>query len=137
MAYADWMACAKRYEMSKVPHSAVCRVATRSYIPTPYALRPTPYALRPTPYAQSPTTMHDPRIDQLAELLLDHSCQIQTGEKILIEAFDLPDVQLISQLVNGAAARGAVPLVTLKKQRSAQGALSIGDGRIDAAGVDL
>ena len=35
--------------------------------------------------------MHDPRIDQLADLLLDHSCRLQKGEKVLIEAFDLPD----------------------------------------------
>src|SRR3954471_23748526 len=58
--------------------------------------------------------MHDPRIDQLADLLLDHSCSIQRGERVLIEAFDLPDATLVCRLVEGAAKRGAVPLVSWK-----------------------
>ena len=58
--------------------------------------------------------MHDPRIDQLADLLLDHSCRIEKGEKILIEAFDLPDPSLVCKLVEGAARRGAMPFVTWK-----------------------
>ncbi|WP_425396069.1 aminopeptidase [Aeoliella sp.] len=60
--------------------------------------------------------MHDPRIDQLADVLLDHSCQLQKGEKILIEAIDLPEPNLVCSLVEGAAARGAIPLVTIKDQ---------------------
>ena len=60
--------------------------------------------------------MHDPRIDQLANVLLDHSCQLQAGEKILIEAIDLPEPNLVCSLVEGAAKRGAVPLVTWKNQ---------------------
>lgn len=59
--------------------------------------------------------MHDPRIDRLADVLLDHSCQLQSGEKILIEAFDLPEPQLICALVEGAARRGAIPLVSVKQ----------------------
>ena len=58
--------------------------------------------------------MHDPRIDQLADILLDHSCRIQRGEKVLIEAFDLPEATLVCRLVEGAAERGAVPLVSWK-----------------------
>jgi aminopeptidase len=58
--------------------------------------------------------MHDPRLDKLADLLLDHSCQIQRGERILIEAFDLPEPALVCRLVEGAAKRGAVPLVSWK-----------------------
>jgi len=58
--------------------------------------------------------MHDPRIDQLADLLLDHSCRLEKGERILVEAFDLPDPTLVCQLVEGAAKRGAVPLVSWK-----------------------
>jgi aminopeptidase len=56
--------------------------------------------------------MHDPRIDQLADILLDHSCRIQRGEKVLIEAFDLPEPTLVCRLVEGAAERGAVPFVS-------------------------
>lgn len=58
--------------------------------------------------------MHDPRIDKLANLLLDHSCRIQRGERVLVEAFDLPDPTLVCRLVEGAAQRGAVPLVSWK-----------------------
>ncbi len=58
--------------------------------------------------------MHDPRLDKLADLLLDHSCRLEAGEKVLIEAFDLPQLQLVCALVEGAAQRGAVPLTTIK-----------------------
>ena len=54
--------------------------------------------------------MPDPRIEKLADLLLDHSCQIQPGEKILIEAEDLPTPALVCALVEGVTKRGAVPL---------------------------
>jgi aminopeptidase len=58
--------------------------------------------------------MHDPRINQLADLLLDHSCRVERGERVLIEAFDLPDATLVCRLIEGVAARGAVPLVSWK-----------------------
>jgi len=58
--------------------------------------------------------MHDPRLGTLANLLLDHSCSLESGEKILIEAFDLPEMNLVVALVEGAAQRGATPLVTCK-----------------------
>lgn len=60
--------------------------------------------------------MQDPRIDRLASILLDHSCQLRAGERILIEAIDLPNATLICKLVEGAAERGAVPFVTWKQQ---------------------
>ncbi len=58
--------------------------------------------------------MQDPRIEKLAAVLIDHSCQISAGEKVLIEAFDLPDSALVCSLVELAAQRGAIPLVTWK-----------------------
>src|SRR5215203_11555 len=58
--------------------------------------------------------MHDPRLDQLSDLLLDHSCCLENGERVLIEAFDLPDATLVCRLIEGAAKRGAVPLVSWK-----------------------
>ncbi|MGI9427937.1 MAG: aminopeptidase [Bythopirellula sp.] len=58
--------------------------------------------------------MNDPRTRQLANLLLDHSCQIHQGERILIETFDLPEEDLVCALVEGAAERGAIPLVSTK-----------------------
>jgi aminopeptidase len=58
--------------------------------------------------------MPDPRLNRLAEILIDHSCQLKTGEKVLIEAYDLPDPALVCRLVELAAERGAHPLVTWK-----------------------
>jgi len=58
--------------------------------------------------------MKDPRIDRLADVLIDHSNRLQAGEKVLIEAFDLPDPALVCRLVERAAARGAVPVVSWK-----------------------
>lgn len=58
--------------------------------------------------------MNDPRLLRLAEILIDHSCQLQPGEKLLIEAIDLPQPTLVSRLVELAAQRGAHPLVTWK-----------------------
>jgi aminopeptidase len=60
--------------------------------------------------------MNDPRITRLAEILLDHSCQIKKGENILIEAIDLPEATLVCRLVELAADRGANPFVTIKNQ---------------------
>ena len=61
--------------------------------------------------------MHDPRIDRLADVLLDHSCQLQRDETILIESIDLPEPDLVVALVEGAAKRGATPLVETKNLR--------------------
>jgi len=58
--------------------------------------------------------MHDPRLDRLAAVLIDHSCQLQRGDRILIEAFDLPDPVLVCTLVELAVARGGVPVVSWK-----------------------
>ena len=58
--------------------------------------------------------MLDPRIQKLAELLIDHSTRLQAGDKVLIEAFDLPDTALVCCLVELARQRDAVPLVSWK-----------------------
>ncbi|MBX3442334.1 MAG: aminopeptidase [Planctomyces sp.] len=58
--------------------------------------------------------MQDPRIDRLAAVLIDHSCKLQAGESVLIEAFDLPEPDLVVRLVERAAERGARPVVSLK-----------------------
>ncbi|HWA99239.1 MAG TPA: aminopeptidase [Pirellulales bacterium] len=46
--------------------------------------------------------------------MIDHSCQLRAGEKVLIEAFDLPEPSIVCRLVELASARGGHPLVTLK-----------------------
>jgi aminopeptidase len=61
--------------------------------------------------------MNDPRIDRLAETLIDHSCQLQAGEHVLIEAFDLPEPTLVCRLVELASQRGAHPLVNWKNNQ--------------------
>ena len=58
--------------------------------------------------------MLDPRIDRLAEILLTHSCELERGENVLIEAFDLPEPTLVCRLVEQAAKLGARPLVSIK-----------------------
>ena len=58
--------------------------------------------------------MKDPRITRLAETLVDHCCRIQSGDRVIIEAFDLPETALVCDLVDAVYARGAVPLVAWK-----------------------
>ena len=60
--------------------------------------------------------MIDPRITKLAETLVGYSCNVQSGEKILIEAFDVPH-EFTSECIRVAAARGAMPLVMLKSNQ--------------------
>ncbi len=55
--------------------------------------------------------MPDPRWDQLAEILINHSTRVAAGESLLIECFDLDDSTLPRLLVQKAARKGAFPLV--------------------------
>lgn len=57
--------------------------------------------------------MADPRYDQLADVLLGHSCRLEAGENVLIEAYDIPQ-RFVRSLVRRATAAGAHPFVTLK-----------------------
>ncbi|NQV24492.1 MAG: aminopeptidase [Rhodopirellula sp.] len=70
--------------------------------------------------------MLDPRIRKLAELLIDHSTQLQPGEKVLIEAFDLPDPSLVCCLVEIAHARGGIAVVNWKSNAIARSLLQHG-----------
>jgi len=56
--------------------------------------------------------MRDERISKLAKTLVHHSCRLQSGQKVLIEAFDLPDPALVCELVSEATSAGAVPVVS-------------------------
>lgn len=58
--------------------------------------------------------MADPRITKLARLLVEHSCQIESGEKVFIEAFDLPSPQLVQDLISVISEKGGVPYVSWK-----------------------
>ena len=57
--------------------------------------------------------MIDPRITKLADVLVNYSCTVKPGEKILIEAIDIPH-EVTCELVRVARKAGADPLVTLK-----------------------
>jgi aminopeptidase len=57
--------------------------------------------------------MLDPRIDKLAEMLINYSCALKKGEKILIEAIDVPH-EFSAALARHAAKAGGHPLVMLK-----------------------
>lgn len=57
--------------------------------------------------------MTDPRITKLADILVNYSCAVRAGEKILIEAIDVPHAFTV-ECVRQAARAGAHPLVLLK-----------------------
>jgi len=54
--------------------------------------------------------MLDPRISQLAEVLIRHSLAVQPGDRVLVEAFDIPPAA-VAAVVRALNAAGAVPLV--------------------------
>ncbi len=60
--------------------------------------------------------MVDPRVTKLARTLVNYSCAVTPGEKILIEAIDVP-VEFVCECVRVAADSGARPLVLLKNNR--------------------
>ncbi len=60
--------------------------------------------------------MIDPRITKLADVLVNYSCAVQPGEKILLEAIDVPH-EFATEVVRIAAEKGAMPLVLLKSNQ--------------------
>ncbi len=55
----------------------------------------------------------DPRYDELAEGLVGFSTALKKGERVLIDAFDVPDAIVIA-LIRAARRRGAWPYVQLQ-----------------------
>src|ERR1700678_2106725 len=60
--------------------------------------------------------MKDPRYQDLARLLVRHSMEVTPGDKVLIEAFDIP-VDFTATLLRETAAAGALPLVSTYHQQ--------------------
>ena len=60
--------------------------------------------------------MIDPRVTKLANTLVNYSCAVKPGEKILIEAIDVP-TEFTTECVRLASKAGAMPLVLLKSAR--------------------
>jgi aminopeptidase len=60
--------------------------------------------------------MHDARHDQLAKVLTRHSTALKPGEKVLIDAFDVPD-EFVVALVRAVRAADATPFVQVHHAR--------------------
>ncbi|HEY9247567.1 MAG TPA: aminopeptidase, partial [Rariglobus sp.] len=58
----------------------------------------------------------DPRYVQLAEGLTGFSCELKKGERVLIDAFDVPEAMVIA-LIRATRALGAHPYVNLHRAR--------------------
>lgn len=60
--------------------------------------------------------MKDPRRTQLAHNLVNYSCQVQKGERVLIELTGVPE-EFAAELVAAVYAAGGIPLVNLKSPK--------------------
>ncbi len=60
--------------------------------------------------------MIDPRITRLADVLVNYSCNVQKGEKLLLEAIDVPH-EFTTEVVRLTAEAGGHPLVLLKSNQ--------------------
>lgn len=65
----------------------------------------------------------DPRYLTLADNLCGYSINLKKGEKVLIDAFDVPDAMVVA-LVRAARKRGAVPFVQIHHSRVSREVLS-------------
>lgn len=59
--------------------------------------------------------MKDPRFAQLARTLVGHSMQVQRGEKVLVEAFDIPPAFTV-ELIYAISNAGGEPIVSTYQQ---------------------
>lgn len=74
----------------------------------------------------------DVNYTKLAEGLTGFSTNLQAGERVLIDAFDIPELMTIA-LVRAARARGAVPYVNLNSARVSRELVSdLADGQYEA-----
>jgi len=60
--------------------------------------------------------LKEPRVARLADTLVGYSTRVQPGEKVLIEAYDIPD-DVVTALVNRVAQAGGLPFVTVKRNK--------------------
>lgn len=60
--------------------------------------------------------MVDPRYRRLAEVLVGHSTKIRPGDKVLVEAYDVPE-EFTCVLIDAIAAAGGLPLCMTKQNR--------------------
>ena len=60
--------------------------------------------------------MKDPRMEKLAKLLVNYSCRVQKGEKVLIEVFDAP-VEMTDCIIKEVYAAGGYPFLQINSNR--------------------
>src|SRR5256886_7188294 len=60
--------------------------------------------------------MHDQRFDKLAKLLVEYSIRLKRNERVLIEAFDIPDEMTVA-LVRAARNAGGIPFAQVYHAR--------------------
>ena len=58
----------------------------------------------------------DPRLNQLAELLTGFSTSLKENERVLIDAFDVPEAMVVA-LIRAARRRGALPFAQIHQAR--------------------
>jgi len=58
----------------------------------------------------------DPRFQELADVIVHHSCSVQSGERVLIETFDIPS-EFTALLVRTVSHAGGVPFCITKDNR--------------------
>ena len=68
--------------------------------------------------------MHDPRFDRLADVLVSFSTHLQKGERVLIDAFDIPPEMTVA-LVRAATRAKALPYVQIHQAQVSR-ALALG-----------
>lgn len=60
--------------------------------------------------------MIDPRINKLAKILINHSCALKNGERVLVEAVGVPKTILL-ELIREAKIVGGVPFIRIKNDQ--------------------
>ena len=60
--------------------------------------------------------MTDPRYTKLAKLLVNYSCKLKPGERILLDMIDVPD-EFTVELIRAVRAAGATPFVETRHTR--------------------
>ena len=56
----------------------------------------------------------DPRIKKLADLLIDYSCDVQPGEKVLVDYEGECSKSLARQLIKNIYAKGGLPYCSIR-----------------------
>lgn len=73
--------------------------------------------------------MLDPRVTKLAETLVGYSVKVKSGDKVLIEAIDIPHI-FTTELVRLVKEAGGVPFVTLRANAVTRSLLTEGTGEM-------